>query len=78
MKKTGKRFLALLTAGASAGIILAGCGGGNAGGEPAGTTSSETSAASETATTATTAGASKGDKHINVGYYWLTPNLDYS
>lgn len=78
MKKTGKRFLALLTAGASAGIILAGCGGGNAGSGSAETTSSDTASASEAATAATTAGASKGDKHINVGYYWLTPNLDYS
>lgn len=63
----------------TAGVSLAACGG-SGGGESttAATTTAASTTAAQTTTASSSASSSSGDKHINVGYYWLTPNLDYS
>lgn len=81
MRKTGKRLISLLSAGAAVGIVLAGCG--SSGSPAAESTSASGESSTEAITTqassaAASSASSKGDNHVNVGYYWLTPNLDYS
>ena len=71
MKKSIKRLTSTLLIGASAGMLLTACGGN-------GNTESSTPATTTTGTSEQSTTAASGDKHINVGYYWLTPNLDYS